>query len=162
MPSLPWSCMWPWYNEGFVPAVPAPTLLGNPTPPPLELPLPSSLVWGWEGDCVCTWMEPPVSWEAIASHSSRTELEVAFPLLGQDLAGRGPSWEGRSHPGPQGATFLGSCSEVSVWSLCSLSPSLPSRPLREGRLPWHLPPCCLLRRGPTGLSLGGQRLPLGI
>lgn len=33
MPGLPWSCMWPWQNEGFVPTVSSPTLLGNPTPP---------------------------------------------------------------------------------------------------------------------------------
>lgn len=38
MPGLPRSCVWVWYNEDFVPAVPAPTSLGNPTPPPFELP----------------------------------------------------------------------------------------------------------------------------
>lgn len=30
-------------------------------------------------------------------------MEVPFPLLGQDLAGRGPSGESRSHPGPKGS-----------------------------------------------------------
>lgn len=46
MPSLPWSCVWAWYNEGIVASVPAPTLLGNPKPPPLGLLLPSSLAPG--------------------------------------------------------------------------------------------------------------------
>lgn len=63
-----------------------------------------------------------VSWEARAGHSSGTEVEVAFPLLGWDLAGGGPSWEGRSHPGPKGATSPGSYSEGRA---CSLQSSLP-------------------------------------
>lgn len=86
LPGLPRSCVWPWYNEGFVSAVPAPTLFGKSTPP--SSCAPSSLLSGrgWEGDGICTWMELTVSGEAKASHSSRTEVEVAFPLLGQDLA----------------------------------------------------------------------------
>lgn len=32
MPGLPWSRVWPQYNEGFVSAVPAPTSLDDPIP----------------------------------------------------------------------------------------------------------------------------------
>lgn len=68
---------------------------------------------------------------------------MAFPLLRQDLAGRGPSWEGRRHIGPKGVTSPGSCLEASVWGVCSLSSFLPSRLQRRGRLPWCLSPCLL-------------------
>lgn len=74
---------WPQYNEGFVSAVPA------PTSPPSSC-APSSFLPGqgcWEGDSVCTWMDPVVSGEPRAGHSSGTEAEVAFPLLGWDLVG---------------------------------------------------------------------------
>lgn len=138
MPGLPWSRVWPQYNEAFVSAVPAPTSLGNPTPP--SSCAPSSFLPGPGGGkgTVCTWMDPMVSWEARAGHSSGTEGEVAFPLLGRDLAGGGPSWEGKSHPGPKGATSPGSYSEV--WAALSRPPS-PSGPQRGGRLPWHMSPC---------------------
>lgn len=112
---------------------------------------------GWEWDSVCTWMEPTVSREARASHSSRTEVEVAFSRPRRALAGRGPSWEGRSHPGPEGP-----CSAASAWGLSCLSSSLPCRPQTGGRLPWCLSPCLLPGLGPTGLSPGGHWLPLGM
>lgn len=51
-------------------------------------------------------------------------VEVAFPLLGWDLTGKAPSWEGRSHPGPQGTSSSGSCSEAPVCVLCLLKSSL--------------------------------------
>lgn len=64
--------------------------LATPHLPPLEFPLPSSRVWGREGDSICTWVQLTVSWEPRASYSSGTKVEEAFPLLGWDLAGRVP------------------------------------------------------------------------
>lgn len=61
---------------------------------------------GREGDSVCTWMDLPVSWEARASHSFRTGVEEAFPLLGQHLAGGGDGGSlrgGQKPPRPKGS-----------------------------------------------------------
>lgn len=91
----------PQYNEAFVSAVPAPTSLGNPTPP--SSCAPSSFLPGPGGGkgTVCTWMDPMVSWEARAGHSSGTEGEVAFPLLGRDLAGGVPHGRAKATQAPR-------------------------------------------------------------
>lgn len=156
MPAWPWSCLWPWYNAGFVPIVPAPTSPGNPSPPfsTARSSFPSG--WGWEGDDICTWMELTDSWEAKASHSSGREVEVAFPLLGQDLCRQGSLWEGRRHPGPRGAASLGSNPEAVVQTLCFLraTPS-PLGPREEAGCHGICHHAASLAWSPVGLSPGG-------
>lgn len=89
-------------------------------------------------------------------------MEVAFPLLGWDLTGRGPPGKAEATQGPEGTSSSGSCSEAPVCVLCllgsSLYHSLERRQCCHGI--YHHAACSAW--SPTGLSPGSQRQPLGM